>query len=68
MIIATVLQGSTFCLPQALRTTQEAIHHPVVQEMLRRQYEYKLGFMPRMHHEQTGEFKLLVECGWEARN
>lgn len=36
--------------------------------MLRRLYEYKLGFMPHMHHEQTGEFKSLVEYGWEVRN
>ena len=48
--------------PQALRTAQEAIHLPEVQEMLRRLSEYKLGiFMPHMHDEQTGEFQVLPD-------
>ena len=73
MTIANVSQGSTRGLPQALRTAQEAIHLPEVQEMLRRLSEYKLGiFMPHMHDEQTGEFQPLpdevmqVESGLEV--
>ena len=73
MTIANVSQGSTRGLPQALRTAQEAIHLPEVQEMLRRLSEYKLGiFMPHMHDEQTGEFHSLpdevmqVESGLEV--
>ena len=59
MTIANVSQGSACGLPQALRTAQEAIHLPEIQEMLRRLSEYKLGiFMPHMHDEQTGEFQL----------
>ena len=62
MTIANVSQGSARGLPQALRTAQEAIHLPEVQEMLRRLSEYKLGiFMPHMHDEQTGEFQLLPD-------
>ena len=60
-------------MPQALRTAQESIHLPEVQEMLRRLSEYKLGiFMPHMHDEQTGEFQTLpaevlqVESGLEV--
>lgn len=60
MMIANVLQGSVAGLPQALRTAQEAIHLPEVQEMLRKLSEYKLGiFMPHMHDEHTGEFQPL---------
>lgn len=73
MIIANVSQGSAVALPQALRTAQEAIHLPEVQEMLHRLSEYKLGiFMPHMHNEQTGEFQPLpdevmqVESGLEV--
>ena len=73
MTIANVVQGSAYGLPQALRTAQEAIHLPEVQEMLRRLSEYKLGiFMPHMHDEQTGEFQPLpdevmqVESGLEV--
>lgn len=73
MTIANVSQGSARELPQALRTAQEAIHLPEVQEMLRRLSEYKLGiFMPHMHDEQTGEFQPLpaevmqVESGLEV--
>jgi len=73
MTIANVSQGSVHGLPQALRTAQEAIHLPEVQEMLRKLSEYKLGiFMPHMHDEQTGEFQSLpdkvtqVESGLEV--
>jgi hypothetical protein len=73
MTIANVSQGSARGLPQALRTAQEAIHLPEVQEMLRRLSEYKLGiFMPHMHDEQTGQFQPLpdevmqVESGLEV--
>ena len=62
MTIANVSQGNVCGLPQALRTAQEAIHFPEVQEMLRRLSEYRLGiFMPHMHDEQTGEFRLLPD-------
>ena len=74
MTIANVSQGRAFgCLPQALRTAQEAIHLPEVREMLRRLSEYKLGiFMPHMHDKKTGEFQPLpdevmqVESGLEV--
>ncbi len=73
MTIANVTQGNVCGLPQALKTAQEAIHLPEVQEMLRRLSEYKLGiFMPHMHDEQTGEFRPLpdeimqVESGLEV--
>ena len=73
MTIANVAQGEAVGLPQALRTAQEAIHLPEVQEMLRRLSEYRLGiFMPHMHNEQTGEFQPLpdevmqVESGLEV--
>lgn len=73
MTIANVSRGSDRGLPQALRTAQEAIHIPEVQEMLRRLSEYKLGiFMPHMHDEQSGQFQPLpdeviqVESGLEV--
>lgn len=73
MMIANVSQGSACGLPQALRTAQEAIRLPEVQEMLRRLSEHKLGiFMPHMHDEHTGEFQALpdevtqVESGLEV--
>ena len=73
MTIANVSQGSIRGLPQTLRSAQEAIHLPEVQEMLRRLSEYKLGiFMPHMHDEQTGQFQPLpdevvqVESGLEV--
>ena len=60
MTIANVLKASPLGLPQALRTAQEAIHFPEVQDMLRRLSEYKLGiFMPHMHDGKTGEFQPL---------
>jgi hypothetical protein len=62
MTIANVSQKGAHGLPQALRTAQEAIHLPEVQEMLRRLSEYRLGiFMPHKHDEQTGEFQLLPD-------
>jgi hypothetical protein len=62
MTITDVLQVKDCGLPQALRTAQDAIHLPEVQEMLRRLSEYKLGiFMPHMHNEHTGEFQLLPD-------
>ncbi len=73
MTVANVSQGSAHGLPQALRTAQEAIHLPEVQEMLCRLSKYKLGiFMPHMHDEKTGEFQPLpdnvmqVESGLEV--
>ena len=73
MTIANVSQGNIRGLLPVLRTAQEAIHCPEVQEMLRRLSEYELGiFMPHMHDEQTGEFQSLpdevmqVESGLEV--
>ena len=62
MTIANVSRGSVCGFPQALRTAQEAIQLPEVQQMLRRLSEYKLGiFMPHMHDEQSGEFQPLPD-------
>ena len=62
MTMANVSQASAAGLPPALRTAQEAIHLPEVQEMLRRLSEYKLGiFMPHLHDEQTGGFQPLPD-------
>ena len=73
MTTVNVSRGSASGLPQALRTAQEAIHLPEVQEMLLRLSEYKLGiFMPHMHDDKTGEFQPLpdevvqVEYGLEV--
>jgi glyoxylase-like metal-dependent hydrolase (beta-lactamase superfamily II) len=73
MTIANTSQESSGGLPQAMRTAQESIHLPEVQEMLRRLSEYKLGiFMPHMHDEHTGGFQPLpddviqVESGVEV--
>ena len=61
MTVANVSQTNTFDLPQALRTAQEAMHLPEVQEILEKLAKYKLGiFMPHMHDERTGEFQLLA--------
>lgn len=60
MTIANVSQGSARGLPQALKTAQEAIHLPEIQEMLRRLSEYKLGiFMPHMRKPDRS----LSPCG-----
>ena len=62
MTTSNVSQGSSSDVPQQLRSAQEAIHLPEVQEMLRRLSEYQLGiFMPHMHDEQTGEFQPLPD-------
>lgn len=73
MTIENVSQGSAFGLPQAVRTAQDAIHLPEVQEKLRRLSEFNPGiFMPHMHDTHTGEFLLLpdetvqVESGLEV--
>ena len=73
MTIASVSQGNTRGLPTELRTAQDAIHFPEVQQMLRRLSEYRLGiFMPHMHDEATGQFQSLpdqlmqVESGLEV--
>ena len=73
MTIANVSQGSVGGLAQELRTAQQAINLPEVQEMLRRLSAYRLGvFMPHIHDEQTGEFQPLpdevmqVESGLEV--
>jgi hypothetical protein len=73
MTIANVSRGNTRGLPRELRTAQDAIHFPEVQQMLRRLSEYRLGiFMPHMHDETTGEFQPLpdqfiqVESGLEV--
>ena len=73
MTVANVSLANGARLPQALRTAQEAIHLPEVQQMLRRLADYKLGiFMPHMHDDKTGEFKSLpdevtqVESGFEV--
>ena len=56
-MIANASQGSSSRLPHVLRSAQEAINLPEVQEMLRRLSEHNLGiFMPHTHNEQTGEF------------
>ena len=62
MTVSNVSQVTGAGLPKALRTAQEAIHLPEVQEMLRRLSEHKLGiFMPHMHGEQTGELQPLPD-------
>jgi len=62
MTSANVSQEAARGLPQALRTAQEAIRLPEVQEMLRRLSEYKLGIcMPHMHYERTGGFQPLAD-------
>ncbi len=73
MTITNVSQGNVPGLPQALRTAQQAIDLPEVQDMLRRLSEYRLGiFMPHMHDERTGDFQPLpdevvqVESGLEV--
>jgi hypothetical protein len=62
MTIVNVSEETAHGIPKALRTAQEAIHLPEVQEMLRRLSEYSLGvFMPHMHDERTGGFKPLAD-------
>lgn len=73
MTTATASRRNALGLPPALRTAQEAIHFPEVQEMLRRLSAHGLGiFMPHMHDERSGEFQPLpnqvmqVESGLEV--
>jgi hypothetical protein len=62
MTIANLSRGNTRGLPPELRTAQDAIHLPEVQQMLRRLSKYRLGiFMPHMHDETTGEFQPLPD-------
>ena len=62
MTTATVSRGNPLGLPPTLKTAQEAIHFPEVQEMLRKLSMHGLGiFMPDMHDERTGEFHPLPE-------
>jgi hypothetical protein len=62
-MITNVSQGNTCGLPPALKTAQDAIHLPEVQEMLRRLSAYKLGiFMPHVHDNHTGEFQPLPDA------
>jgi hypothetical protein len=62
-MITNVSQGNARGLPPALRTAQDAIHLPDVQEMLRRLSAYQLGiFMPHIHDNHTGEFQPLPDA------
>ena len=63
MTTTAVSPRNALSLPAALRTAQEAIQLPEVQDMLRRLSEHGLGiFMPHMHDELTGEFQPLPAC------
>ena len=62
MTIANVSIGRSSSLPQGLRTAQESIFLPEVQEILQRLSVFNLGiYMPHMHDEKTGEFQPLHE-------
>jgi hypothetical protein len=62
MSIANVSRGNITNLPKQLRTAQESIHLPEVQEMLRKLSKYNLGIaMPHMHSDETGEFQALPQ-------
>lgn len=62
MTTATASRGNPLGLPAKLRTAQEAIHFPEVQEMLCRLSAHRLGsFMLHMHDERTGEFQPLPD-------
>lgn len=62
MTLATISQASIIDLPHSLKRAQGAMYLPEVQEMLRRLSEYQLGiFMPHLHNETTGEFKVLPD-------
>ena len=57
MKTTAVSQRNLGGMPQALRTAQEAIHLPEVQEMLQRLAAYRLGiYMPHRHDAQSGNF------------
>lgn len=73
MTIANVSMGRSSSLPRGLRTAQESISLPEVQEILQRLSVFNLGiYMPHMHDEKTGEFQALpddflqVESGLEV--
>jgi hypothetical protein len=61
MTVSSVSQGrADIQLPEELKTAQEAIYLPEVQEMLKKLSGYNLGiYMPHMHDERTGEFQPL---------
>ena len=62
MTTATAPPGNALNFPPALRTAQEAIHLPEVQQMLHRLSEHGLGiFMPHVHDELTGELQPLPQ-------
>jgi len=49
-------------LPSQLKTAQEAIALPEVQEMIEKLAAYNLGvFMPHQHNELNGDFEVLPE-------
>jgi hypothetical protein len=51
----TITEKQAATLPQELRTAQEAIQLPEVQEMMRKLSVYNLGvFMPHMHDDSGG--------------
>ena len=62
MNVTNYSQRNACSLPSELRTAQEAIQLPEVQEMLRKLSGFNLGvFMPHMHDEATGDFKPLAD-------
>jgi hypothetical protein len=62
MTVANVSQANNYDLPQTLKTAQDAMHLPEVQEILKRLSKFKLGiFMPHMHDEKTGGFQQLAD-------
>jgi len=62
MTIVTMSPATASGLPHALKTAQDAMQLPEVQEMLRRLSDYQLGiFMPHMHDEVGGAFRQLPE-------
>jgi hypothetical protein len=49
-------------LPEEMRTAQEAMKLPEVQEMLRKLSDYNLGiYVPHMHDDDTGQFTPLPD-------
>ena len=57
MTVVNISRAGRYELPPTLRTAQEAIELPEVQEMLRKLSAYRLGiFMPHKHDNVTGEF------------
>jgi hypothetical protein len=67
MTKANVLQRSDSVLPQALRTAQDAIHLPEVQDMLRRLSEYSLASSCRTCMPNTlanSSYFPMQSCRW----